>query len=101
MTSAVLIVPAADRDAANAFGETMGWGPNNYSVALTTDGTTISHYGCRADVSQGFIDLMANPPAEAAPILAVLISDIREADGYSHFHEVISANGLTLWSEAE
>lgn len=96
MTSAVLIVPAADRDAANAFGESMGWGPNNYSVPLTSDGTTVSHYGCRADVTQGFLDLMANPPPEAAPVLSVLIADFREGDGYSHFMEVIQTHNLTL-----
>jgi hypothetical protein len=96
VTSAVLIVPAADRDMANAFGESMGWGPNNYSVALTSDGTTISHYGCRADVSQGFIDMVANPPPEAQPIVDVLIYDFREGNGYSHFHEIIGGLNLTL-----
>jgi hypothetical protein len=99
MTSAVLIVPAADRDMANAFGESMGWGPNNYSVPLTTDGTTISHYGCRADVRQGFIDMLADPPPEAAPVIAVLISDFREGDGYSHFHEVIAGLNLAIYEE--
>lgn len=102
MTSAVLIVPAADRDMANAFGEGMGWGPNNYSVPLTTDGTTISHYGCRADVGQTFLDLMADPPPEAAPVTAVLISDFQEADGYSHFHQVIAGLNLSIFeTEAE
>lgn len=102
MTSAVLIVPAADRDMANAFGESMGWGPNNYSVALTSDGTTISHYGCRADVGQTFLDLMANPPPEAAPVIAVLISDFQEADGYSHFHQVIAGLNMSIFeTEAE
>lgn len=102
MTSAVLIVPAADRDMANAFGESMGWGPNNYSVPLTTDGTTISHYGCRADVGQTFLDLMADPPPEAAPVMAVLISDFQEADGYSHFHQVIAGLNMSIFeTEAE
>jgi hypothetical protein len=101
MTSAVLIVPAADRDMANAFGESMGWGPNNYSVPLTTDGTTISHYGCRADVGQGFLDLMLNPPPEAESVLSVLVSDFRETDGYTHFHEVIAGLGLSLYVEED
>jgi hypothetical protein len=101
MTSAVLIVPTSSKEAANAFGESMGWGPNNYSVPLTTDGTTISHYGCRADVGQGFLDLMLNPPPEAESVLSVLISDFRETDRYTHFHEVISGLGLSLYVEGE
>jgi hypothetical protein len=100
MTSAVLIVPAADRDAANALGESMGWGPNNYSVPLT-DGTDITHYGCRADVTQTFIDMVENPTPEAQPIVDVLIYDFREGDGYSHFMDVISGLNLTLWGEQE
>jgi hypothetical protein len=101
MTSAVLIVPAADRDAANALGESMGWGPNNYSVPLTPDGTAISHYGCRADVTQTFIDMVANPTPEAQPIVDVLTYDFREGDGYSHFHEIIAGLNLTLWEEPQ
>lgn len=96
MPSAVLIIPDAQRDAANAFGESMGWGPNNYSVALSADGAApATHWGCRADVSQTFIDMMADPPAEAAPVLAVLISDI--ADGvqpYDHWTAVLADSGL-------
>lgn len=98
MPSAVLIVPDAHRDAANAFGESMGWGPNNYSVALSADGAApATHWGCRADVSQAFIDMMADPPAEAAPVLAALISDI--ADGvqpYDHWTAVLAANSLQI-----
>lgn len=98
MTSAVLIVPNADRDAANAFGESMGWGPNNYSVALSADGVEpATHWGCRADVSQTFLDLMANPPAEAAPVLAVLISDFSDGlHAYEHWVSVLEDNNLQV-----
>lgn len=100
MTSAVLIVPTADRDAANALGESMGWGPNNYSVPLT-DGTSVTHYGCRADVTQTFIDMLANPPPEAAPVVAVLISDFREGDGHTHFMDIIGGLSLIILEEPE
>ena len=95
MTSAVLIVPAAAKAAANAFGESMGWGADNYTVALSSDGQTVTHWGCRVDVTQGFLDLMADPPPEAAPLLAVLIADFREtSDAAGHFADVVDANGL-------
>lgn len=98
MTSAVLIVPDADRNAANALGESMGWGPNNYSVALSADGAEpATHWGCRADVSQTFLDLMANPPAEAAPVLAVLISDFSDGlHAYEHWVSVLEDNNLQV-----
>lgn len=98
MTSAVLIVPDADRDAANAFGESMGWGPNNYSVALSADGAApATHWGCRADVRQTFLDLLADPPPEAAPVLAVLISDIADGvDPHAHWMATLAANSLQI-----
>jgi hypothetical protein len=99
MTSAVLIIPALYLEAANQLGKTMGWGDGNYTVPLTMDGKTVSHYGCRADVQQGFMDLMANPPKEAAPILAVLVSDFREtSDGFGHWSEVLASQKLAVLS---
>lgn len=35
----VLIIPDEHKDKANALGEAMGWGPNNYSIALSADGS--------------------------------------------------------------
>lgn len=98
MTSAVLIVPDADRDAANAFGESMGWGPNNYSVALSANGAEpATYWGCRAEVSQGFLDLLANPPEEAIPVIALVEMDFRETDDKAgHFQEVAAGLGLQV-----
>ena len=101
MTSAVLIVPAANRDEANAFGEAQGYGPNSYSVPLTPDGTTITHWGCRAEVGQSFIDQFENPSPEAEPVVAFTTASFREEDGYEHFHEFISELGLSIWTEGE
>ena len=103
MTSAVLIVPDADRDAANAFGESMGWGPNNYSVALSADGAEpATHWGCRADVGQTFLDMLADPPPEAAPVLAVLISDFADGvDPHDHWMAVLEDNNLQILTVAE
>lgn len=53
MTSAVLIVPAAVVAAAEAFGQSQGWGPDNFTVPLSADGgATVTHYACRADAAE-------------------------------------------------
>jgi hypothetical protein len=96
MTSAVLILPAAYLAAGNALGEAMGWGAGNYSVPLSPTGTApATHYGCRAEVGPGFLALMADPPDEAMPVLAVLTADLRETgDGYGHWSDVLASLGL-------
>lgn len=98
MQSAVMIVPDAHKAAADAFGESMGWGPGNYSVPLSPTGALpATHWGCRANVSEGFLELLADPPAEAAPILAVVTMDIRSTDdARGHFLEVAAGIGLRM-----
>ena len=60
MLSAVLIIPAALREKANALAEAMGWGPNNYSVPLSVGGTDpATHYGLHSWVGPEFVDLLA------------------------------------------
>lgn len=103
MTSAVLIVPAASLDAANALGELMGWGPCNYTVPLGPTPTgPVTHWGCRAEVQPGYFDLIANPPPEARPVLAVLIADYRETDDpHQHAMDVLAAHNLFIVEAAE
>lgn len=99
MKSGVFILPIEHRDAGNAFAENTGWGSEVYSVPLSPAGEEpAAHYGCRVDVTEGFLELMSNPPAEAAPLLAVLIADFREtSDAAGHFSDVLAANRLTVW----
>ena len=98
-TSAVLILPAAYRDAGNTLSAEMGWqpvgaDPGTYSIPLMT-GDTLTHWGCRADVTQGFIDMVENPTPEVQPLVDVLIYDWRvTGDPHTHFVDVITANGL-------
>ena len=99
--SAVLIIPAALKPAADAVGAAMGWGEISYTIALTDDGETLTHYGSRPDVSSAFVytvllaqgaDLvvpdhltdavaamqsaLAEAPAEVVdPVIAALIAD--------------------------
>ena len=96
MTSAVLILPAAYRDAGNAFGVAQGWGDGNFSVPLSAEGLEpVTHWGCRADVTESFLAMMADSPPEAVPLLAVMVSSF--ADGvqpYDHWIATLAENGL-------
>jgi hypothetical protein len=96
MTSAVLILPAAYRDAGNAFGVAQGWGEDNFSVPLSADGAEpATHYGCRPDVQPGFFDLMAEPPVEAIPLLQAMISSFEDnIQPYDHWIATLEANNL-------
>jgi hypothetical protein len=113
MHSAVLIIPAALKPAADAIGAAMGWGPCSYTVPLTADGETVTHYAARADVGDGFLRMVAglDPLPEgmsehAAPVLAALIADFSpglptEGDeqrptlwGRDHFDAVLAAHDL-------
>jgi len=111
MTSAVLIVTTANLDAANALGEAMGWGPNSYSVPLSTDGTDpATHYGLHAWVTEEFqalIETGAYPSqVEAAGItqadydamMAALISSFWD-DYVGHFATVCADSGLVVVTE--
>ena len=100
-TSAVLILPAAYRDAGNVLAAEMGWqpadaDPGTYSIPLCTDGV-LTHWGCRADVTQSFMDMVENPTPEVQPLIDVLIYDWRvTGDPHGHFMDVIAANGLVV-----
>jgi hypothetical protein len=102
MTSAVLILPAAYRDAGNAFGVAQGWGADNFSVPLSADGAEpATHYGCRADVTQGFLDMMADPPSEAIPLLAVMVSSFEDnVQPYDHWVATLAENNLVRVAES-
>ena len=97
MTSAVLILPDAYRAAGDAFGVAQGWGDGNFSVPLSATGLEpATHYGCRADVTEGFLAMVADPPLEAVPLLAVMVSSF--ADGvqpYDHWIATLAENNLT------
>ena len=108
MPSAVLIIPEAQRAKANALGEALGHGPNNYSVALSPTGSEpATHWGGCGEVTDDFIAMIAdaaqgNPPAgldyplaDLAEVLGALIADFR-ADAAGHFADVLEAHGLRM-----
>ena len=105
-TSAVLILPAAYRDAGNTLSAEMGWqpvdaNPGTYSIPLMS-GDTLTHWGCRADVTAGFIDMVENPAPEVQPLVDVLVYDWRvTGDPHGHFVDVIAGQGLTVQAAEE
>ena len=89
MTSAVLIVPASALDDANAFCAELGWGPQSFSIPLSSGGDTITHWAARVDV-----DEVSRASIEACPYIT---PDFDEGgDAASHAAEVFEASGLTL-----
>lgn len=98
MTSAVLILPDANREAGNAFGVDQGWGDNNFSVALSGDGSEpATHWGCRADVGPSFIEMVENPNPENEPLVAVLIYSFSDTLApYDHWVETLTINNLSV-----
>lgn len=54
-----LIVPDAQREAANRIAEAMGWGAGCYSVPLSTDGAEpATHWGLSTSATQSFVDIL-------------------------------------------
>lgn len=101
MTSAVLITPLNLKPSADKVGESMGWGPENYTLPLSDDGgDTLTHYACRTDVTEGFIEMLANPPEipGVALVLSFLIVDLSETLwGKEHLDAALESNNLTYY----
>ena len=105
----VLICNAEDRTQANFLAQTFGYGPDNFSVPLSADGSgPATHYGGFASggVSSGFVQLMADagqgilpdiewpdemPVSEAQSLLSKLF--VRFDEGWS---TILSELGLKV-----
>ena len=103
--STVLIIPAAMRDAGNAVAEEMGWGPNNYSVALTDGAASPTHYGLHrfaCETFEGWVTgtepLPDGMDHAQAVIDALIYSFSDEIRNREHFNAVLTANDLAVWS---
>ena len=105
--SVVLLIPAASQVAGNQIAAGIGHGPNNFSVALSADGSEpATWYGCRSQAQQSFIDLLTAvgegtlpeiegmTPKEVAEVLMQLQADVAIEDGYAHFERVIAEKNL-------
>lgn len=101
----VLVVPDSLRDKANALGEAMGWGPNNYSIPLSADGSEpITHWSLNlAQAGPDFLEMLEMagqgqmpedldfPPADFVAVMQGLTAEM----GRSHT-EVIDGLGLRM-----
>jgi hypothetical protein len=108
LKSCVLILPINLRDEGDRMGETLGWGPNNFSVPLITIGSNeVTHYGLHAWVDDTFIAMLDDPTItqqlldsgftqeQYSEIYNSIIKSYRN-DYINHFNEVISENNLAV-----
>lgn len=109
--SAVLILPAALKDAGDAVAQAMGWGHVAYTIPLSNDGgETVTHYAGRADVSEQFVRWIKGddplPDPSIAPVIDALIWDFSPDPsdeesprlwGRDHLDAVLAAQGMTVW----
>ena len=81
MTTRVFIIPAELKDAGNAMAEAMGLGGPVFVQPLSADGQEpITHWGFPAHVNAEFMALWADPPEDAADLVAAVDIDDREGD---------------------
>jgi hypothetical protein len=110
---AALIVPEAQREAANRIAEAMGWGRGCYSVPLSVDGNLpATHWGLSAAVSHKLVDALNGAVQGITPegissddlsaVLPVLISAIEGAgvNAATQFQSLAQDNGLTRIQES-
>lgn len=106
--SVVLLIPAAVQAQADQVAAGLGHGPNNFSVALSSDGSEpATWYGCRTQAQQSFIDMLTAAgqgelptiegmtPQEVGAVLMQMQADVSTSeDGYTHFERALSDRGL-------
>lgn len=108
MLSCVLLLPLDLRDEGNRMGAAMGWGPENFSVPLSADGSEpATHWGLHAWAADSFPAMLASETipeelstagftqAEWDAIRAGMIQSFW-ADYVDHFNSVITENGLSV-----
>lgn len=104
MRSAVLILPTELKSQGNSVGDTMGWGPESFTIPLSDNKLGITHYGLRSDVDEQFIrwitgvDPLSLP--EAQTVLDALIYDFSGEThnlwGREHLEYVCNQHNLTI-----
>jgi hypothetical protein len=98
LKSAVFIIPDQYVELGNSFAEQLGWGSRSLSVPLSPTGESpATHWGARADVGPGFLELVTDPEPEMAELLEQLVMDIEDSsDAYGHWSEVLKSQGLKM-----
>lgn len=104
MQSLAMLIPAALLTEANALGDALGYGPENFTIPCG-DGETVTHYAgylANADAFVAVLEAAAQGnlpdgivPEQVASVLAALITDATESDDtYGHMTAVLE--GLSL-----
>jgi hypothetical protein len=104
MHSAVLIISTEIKSQGNEMGEIMGWGPESFTIPLSDNELSISHYALRADVDDQFVRWITGidplPLSEAQTVLASLIYDFSGTEhnlwGRDHLEWVCNQHNLTI-----
>ena len=103
--SLIALTPVSFKPTAEALGQAMGHGGNEFTVPVYT-GASHTHYALEAKVTPSTAAIWAGeayPPVEGFTTeqidgirsqLIISLSD--ELEPLPHFHAVLSANGLTL-----
>lgn len=89
----VVVAPSSLKDAANQLAQSFGYGPNNFSVPLSADGSEpATHYGGNAEggISQTFKTLIDNA------LIGVVPSDIEEITGLTQQEVTQLVSSLTI-----
>jgi len=109
--SIVIIVPVDLREKANALSCALGHDVlpgDTFTVPLSSDGETVTHYGTRTQGKQGFLDIIAGasegqlpddfeqPLEDVQEVISAMIFDVRtDGEITTHFDDVIIENGLS------
>lgn len=91
MLSIVLITSLPEK--ANALGEALGWGPNNFSVPLTE-----SKFGLHTWAEESFLDSIEPSEDFTQGDIDLLLADLIRSDridSTNHFEDVLAENGLS------
>ena len=101
----VLVIPATLLDKANGLGEAMGWGPNNYSIPLSADGSEpATHWSLNiAEAGPDFLDMLAAAGEGQMPAgldfppkdFAAVLNGLSVWQSIPH-NEAVAAMGLQL-----
>lgn len=108
--SIVIIVPADLREKANRLACALGHDVlpgDTFTVPLSDDGETVTHYGTRTQAKQAFVDILTAAAEGELPegfpcpledvqevIAAMILNERTDGEITTHFDDVLAANGL-------
>ena len=108
MKTRVFLIPAALKDAGDAMAAQMGWGFPVFVQPLSVGGGEppvywgFPAYWDTDEKSDAFAALWANPPAEAADLVAQILVDVQDGDDtQGHFDSFVATMGLTVVERAQ